>query len=348
MVCKSKSIGDCKMTNKRKLPIRSKQHEINDIGTAIFHYAISKHMVSRSIEKNDYGIDELIDIVDISDVKSEHVQKLPGQILAVQLKSSTRKSKSLILKKSTLNYLFDNNIPAFLVKVDINSKTYSFANIRKQVRKNWESFKSNNPFSLKLTKRTNDEDREHVLKELERRYLNHLGTSSDDLELDYLLCNVSLLMEFSEELDRDDFELDVMLFLSTFETHLSFLNDSLMGSNDLGVIYGKINSNAEFILTMLKEDSGNFYRCQPKKDNSDLRIGLIYQELANMYLALEGLIKMFTTEKDYWYFKYGCRMDNIWPNNLMKYFNELYGSITGILESGNLVKLAVLLNKIKR
>lgn len=330
------------MTNRRTVPIRSKQHEINDIGTAIFHYAISKHMVTRSIEKNDYGIDELIDIVDISDVKGVYTQKLPGQILAVQLKSSTRKSNSLRLKNSTLNYLYYNNIPTFLVKVDVKSKTYSFANIRKQVRNNWELFIGNNPFSLKLNKRTDGEDREHLLEVIENRYLKNSGTSSRDLDLDYLLCNVSLMMEFSEELDRHEFEMDVMIFLSTFNSHLSFLRDSLRNNNDLGVTYRKVDSNAELILILLKETASNFYRCQSKKDGLDLREGLIYQELANMHLALELLVKVFSTEKNYWYYKYGYRMDSIWPHNLITSFNEFFGSITTIVDLGKLVRISEL------
>ena len=328
------------MTNRRTVPIRSKQHEINDIGTAIFHYAISKHMVTRSIEKNDYGIDELIDIVDISDVKGVYTQKLPGQILAVQLKSSTRKSNSLRLKNSTLNYLFYNNIPTFLVKVDVKSKTYSFANIRKQVRNNWELFINNNSFPLKLSKRTNGKDREYLLEVIEKRYLKNSGTSSRDLDLDYLLCNVSLLMEFSEELDRHEFEMDVMIFLSTFIAHISFLKDSLKNNNDLGNTLINLNTSAELILSLLKEDSDNFYRYQSKKDNSDLRVRKISQVLANMYLALESVVKMFATEKNYWYYKYGYRMDSIWPSNLITTFNEFFGSITTIVDLGKLVRIS--------
>ncbi|MDD4069597.1 MAG: DUF4365 domain-containing protein [Candidatus Izemoplasmatales bacterium] len=88
------------MTNKRLIPIRSKQHEINDIGTAIFHYAISKHMVSRSINRNDYGIDELIDVVNTSNFDSKVIKILPGQMFAIQLKSTTTDSQRFTFVRS--------------------------------------------------------------------------------------------------------------------------------------------------------------------------------------------------------------------------------------------------------
>ena len=142
--------------------------------------------------------------------------------------------------------------------------------------------------------------------------------------------------------------MDVLLFLSTFKAYMLFLKDSLSNNNDLGLLYKKISSNAELILTLLKANCENLYRCQPKEDNSDLRIGLIYQEIANMYLALEALIKMFITEKDYWYYKYGYRMDHIWPSELKKNFDELFGSITIVIESGNLEILSLLLERLKQ
>ena len=184
-----------------------------------------------------------------------------------------------------------------------------------------------------------------IMEMLKTKYLNQFGASDNDLELDYLLCNVNLLMEFSDELHRDEMELNVLLFLSTFKNHLLFLKESLSNKNDLGLLYKNLNSNAELILIQVKAKSANLYRCQPKKDNSDLRIGLIYQEIANMYLAIESLIQVFLIEKCYWYDKYGYRMDNIWPIELKKNFNELFGNINIVAESGNLEFVSVLLEK---
>ncbi len=333
------------MKGKKMIPIRSKQHESNDIGLAIFHYAIAKHMVSRSIEKNDYGIDELIDVVDVNDFNGENLKILPGQMFAVQLKSSVRKSNSHILKSSTLNYLFHNNIPTFLVKVHIKTKKYSYANIRKQVRNNFALFSNNSSISLKLNSCKNYDDGNHILKLLKDRYLMRLGTSKDDLELCYLLCNASLLMEFNYELQREEMETDILLFLVKFNAHIKFLNASLNNSNYLGVIYKDIGSGAELILTYLKVNSGNFYRYQPQKSDSTLRSGLIYQELANMYLAIEELKSMFIIEKEYWYYKYGYRMDNIWPDELGNKFTSLFGNIERVVKHGKLVKLSLLLKE---
>lgn len=336
-----------KMPRNKITPIRSKQHEINDIGTAVFHYAISKYMISRSIEKNDYGIDELIDVVDARDFSGETIKILPGQMFAVQLKSSTKRSNTHKLKNSTLNYLFYNNLPTFLVKVDVKSKKYSYANIRKQVRQNWTTFNRNEAFSLKLFSRLDDKQGHNVLKMLKERYLKQSKTTEADLELDYLLCNVSLLMEFSNELFRDEMETDILLFLATFDTHMAFLRESLINNNDLGITYEKINSGAELIMTYLRKNSGDFFRCQPKKDNSNLRSGLIYQELANMYSAVEALKNMFQTESKYWQFKYGYRMNNIWPDKLANKFTLSFGDIGSIVELGELKKISVILEENK-
>lgn len=333
------------MKDKKMIPIRSKQHENNDIGLAIFHYAISKHMVSRSIEKNDYGIDELIDVVNVNDFNGDNLKILPGQMFAVQLKSSIRKSNSHILKSSTLNYLFHNNIPAFLVKVHIKSKKYSYANIRKQVRNNFALFTNNSSISLKLNSCSNYQDGNYILKLLKDRYLMRLGTSEHDLELCYLLCNASLLMEFSYELQREEMETDILLFLVKFNVHIKFLEDSLNNSNNLDFIYEDIGSGAELILTYLKVNSGNFYRCQPKTSDSNLRSGLIYQELANMYLVIEELKSMFIFEKEYWNYKYGFRMNNIWPDKLESKFISLFGNIERVVKDGKLIRLSVLLKE---
>jgi len=336
------------MANNKLRPKRSKPHETNDIGTAIFHYAISKHMVSRSIEKNDYGIDELIDVVDLSTFKDKMVKILPGQMFAVQLKSSINNSKSHTLRKnSTLNYLFYNNIPTFLVKVNVKTKKYSFANIRKQVRKNWVKFNNSEPFSLKLSSSLIAKNEINILHRLKDKYLEQPNTSEVDLELNYLLSNACLLMEFSYELRRDEMELDILLFLTRFSAHITFLKNSIGNKNDLGVVYGKVNSSAELLLTLLNEDFNSLFRCQTNDDRPDLRTGLIYQELANMYLALEAIRKLLQVEREYWDYKYGYRMNNIWPEKLSNNFVSMFGDISNIVECGRLERLSVLLDEIK-
>jgi len=76
-----------------------------------------------------------------------------------------------------------------------------------------------------------------------------------------------------------------------------------------------------------------------------LRSGIIYQELANMYLALGALRNMFQIENKYWQFKYGYRMDNIWPDELAHKFAISFGDIERIVELGKLKRISVMLEE---
>ncbi len=335
---------------KKSKPTRSLSHETDDIGTAIFHYAISKHMVTRSILKNDYGIDEIIDVVDISFLNNvTGIKILPGQIFAVQLKSSKRNSNSQSLKYPTLSYLFNLNIPTFLVKVNTKEKTYKFANIKKQIRENFSRYENKENFSLKLKSTYRLGIKDNILKKLEKDYLSKNHNSLNELtsiELNHLLSNISLLMEFNDELQREELELNIMLFLNSFKSNIDFLYKSLSQTNDSGWFNERLSTKLELIIILTSKGLSidfNPYRAQ----NNSSKESLIYQDIANMYVALKSVESLLNKEEGYWSYKFGYKLNDIMPKDLFNFWNKKFNSLDEIIDKGQVVLLNQLIKEAK-
>lgn len=139
-----------------KLPKRIETHIIETASWKILQATVPSTWILRQVSERDYGIDCYIELVN-SD------QEITGELLSGQLKgtqsiewtsdevSSSHGTFSGI-STSTINYWMRLPVPVFLFVADISQEALYFSSVKRQVRKNYNKFLTQQSMSFELIK----------------------------------------------------------------------------------------------------------------------------------------------------------------------------------------------------
>lgn len=144
-----------------KLPKRNKTHIKETESDRIFRNLIPSEWIIREVTERDYGIDYYVEIVYKQSKNKEFV--LSGDLVSIQLKSKntikwlkiSSKKSFFRIKRETASYWFNSLIPVFLFVVETKTKQLYYANVKKQIRRNFDKFIKNKTFAFELNKNLN-------------------------------------------------------------------------------------------------------------------------------------------------------------------------------------------------
>jgi len=128
---------------RKEFPKRHKTHIKESSSWRLLFQKIPREWIICDVTERDYGIDAYIELV-------TEEGNVTGDLCLVQLKSSDsvkwrNKNNDYItrfsgIKKSTVNYLNNFPVPVFLFLADLKNNSVYFANIKKQIRKQYLRF----------------------------------------------------------------------------------------------------------------------------------------------------------------------------------------------------------------
>lgn len=161
-------------------PKRTSHHIKETASWKLFQSSIPSHWIIREVTERDYGIDAYIEIVSVNG-------DVTGDLCSIQLKSSEQiewkdeRAQLAAIKKSTLNYLMNIPVPAFIVWADLSNNELFFSPIKDVVRANYKNLLNENKTMGVPFKKANQFDTKqgvlmfgaHYLREKDFINMNH-------------------------------------------------------------------------------------------------------------------------------------------------------------------------------
>lgn len=275
------------------LPKRTKQHISESISYRIFSKAIPDNWIIRDITERDYGIDFYMELVNS---KSE----LTGDLLLVQLKSRdgikwNKKGEYSLsgIKPSTNNYWYSFPIPVFIFLVDIKYNECYYVSAKHDIRTNFEKFVDSKSFGY--------------------TFIKSIGLFDKSKELSIVVFQfVYYLNKY-----RNQFENEILYFLSNLEKISSFIEDHIERDAQLGIeskdllLVEAIYNNFKFLCKLLQIDWGIDSLLEIKKRSWET-FGPYYElyeyDLTKLNMQLKPKIQLiikriqdtFQHESSYW------------------------------------------------
>lgn len=191
-------------------PRRPEQHITETTSFKIFSRNIPNYWLIREVAERDYGIDCYVELVTTTN-------EVTGKLISVQLKA--QKNIEWLVKEpekcslyginiETTNYWYHFAVPVFLFLVDCTSQEVYFLNVKKYIRENYVNFLSQGVFNYKVSRH------------------NSLSNSTG---ID------SLVLEYSKELSRNNFETNVILFFANLQQYSDFYQQNTYRDVFLGI-----------------------------------------------------------------------------------------------------------------
>lgn len=133
-----------------KFPKRTPQHISETASWKILVEKTPASWLLRDVNERDYGIDAYIELV-MND------GDVTGDLCSVQLKGAEKikwrkktKDATFVIEPATVNYWMNLPIPVFLILTDNTEKRAFFAPVKLQVRKDYESYINEEPFTFTI------------------------------------------------------------------------------------------------------------------------------------------------------------------------------------------------------
>jgi len=217
-----------------KLPKRPAQHISETASFKLFASKIPNNWIIRDVTERDYGIDCYLELVNDSD-------ELTGELALIQLKSqdqvSWTKADYFTLSGvdiATSNYWFRFPIPVFIFLADIKNQELFFLSVDYYIKKNYATYANQTNFSYRVKREDKFE-----------------GSSGVFL----------FKFFFYYESYRQQFENEMVYFLSNLQHHINFqreheYRDYHLGVEDEDLIYFEaMHRNYKFLCMYLNLDN---------------------------------------------------------------------------------------------
>lgn len=296
-----------------ELPIRSKQHISESASFDLFRSKIPNNWIVREATERDYGIDCYLELVNDNN-------ELTGDLVLIQLKSRqsidwTASETYTIsdVKISTTNYWNLFGVPVFIFLADLDQQEIYMLSVKLWIRKNYTKYSAQKNFSYQFDKK-------------------FLFNSTNEL--------INFKIYYSYEANRQQFENELLFFLSNLTYFKEFLSDHSHRDYHFGIesvdqiYFEAMHRNFDFLCDYLFIDFGipNMNEIKQKsieKFGDELHYELYEHDIAELVEELELLIedimyglKVFLEiESEYWLIQnptvYNYLMSIVDDNNLI-------------------------------
>lgn len=191
-----------------QLPKRVAQHVSETASYKLFSFKVPSKWIVRDVSERDYGIDCYLELVNEKD-------ELSGDLTLIQLKSRegiqwTKENYYSLsdINITTSNYWYQFAVPVFIFLIDIKNNEIFFVPVKHYIRKYFNDFRKQLQFSYRVEQQNKFEGEEGIK---------------------------AFLVEYYQELNRKQFENELLFFLSSLEHFKNFQSEHYHRDFHLGI-----------------------------------------------------------------------------------------------------------------
>jgi hypothetical protein len=209
-----------------KLPKRVSQHISETASFKLFSSKIPDNWIIRDLTERDYGIDAYLEL-------TNDENELTGELVLVQLKSRkliswTKDNIYTIcdIDIATSNYWFRIVVPVFIFLADIDNQELYFLSADHYIKRNFREFAKQESFNYRV-ERVNKFEGEEGIFSFKFDFYYEYARQQFENELLFFLSNLENYQVFQSDHDNRDFHLGIeppdLIFFEAMHRNFKFL-----------------------------------------------------------------------------------------------------------------------------